>query len=273
MGKSEHNLLRFVITTFMFSWLIWLPAVLVSYGLFSIPEDRIKMITMPLAGIGVFGPMTGALLAIRRELGKGAIKEYLKSFLDFRLGWKVYVLPFLILGLSTFGAWVIPEWFGEERLPMLTPSIWVFPPYLVLMILIGGGQEEIGWRGYAMSRLEDSLGLWLGNLLLGIIWAVWHIPLWFIAGMNQPYMHFGGFLLNTIGYSYIFSWFMALSGGRRFTGLYLHGLANAFIPFMPTIVLAASVAQPRYWIWTSSTLIIGVTMMLIRTKGKMGVRN
>ena len=159
----------------------------------------------------------------------------------------------LIFGGSSFIAWFFPELFGEERLPMLLPSVWLFIPYLLIMILLGGGQEEFGWRGYALPILESKFGIWYANIILGIIHAFWHLPLWFITGTSQTYMNFGGFILLIVGYSFILSWIRKISGNKPFSGLYAHGLANAFIPFMPPLIMQKNVSQPRFWIWVTLT--------------------
>jgi len=143
-------------------------------------------------------------------------QEIPAKFSDFNLGWKAYIFPVLIFGGSTFIAWFLPELFGEERLSMLLPSIWIYFPCLFFMILIGGGQEEFGWRGYALPILENKFGIWFANIVLGIIWAFWHIPLWFITGTSQTYMNFGGFILLMIGYSFILSWTKKISDNNHF---------------------------------------------------------
>jgi CAAX protease family protein len=120
---------------------------------------------------------------------------------------------------------------------MLFPPSWMFFPYILLMIFLGGGQEEFGWRAYALPILEKKFGIWLANIILGIIHAFWHLPLWFINGTSQTYMNFGGFILLILGYSFILSWIRKISGNRPASGLYAHGLANAFIPLMPTVIL------------------------------------
>jgi hypothetical protein len=216
--------------------------------------------------IGVFGPLAGALFAVRREKGKGSSKEYLRSFFDFRLGWKAYIFPILIFGGSTFIAWFSPELFGEERLPMLLPSALTFIPYLLVMIILGGGQEEFGWRGYALPVLESKFGIWLANIILGIIHAVWHLPLWFITGTSQTYMNFGGFILLIVGYSFILSWIRKISGNKPFSGLYAHGLANAFIPLNTPMIMQNKEPQPRFWIWVTLTFFIGILITILRTK-------
>jgi uncharacterized protein len=264
MDKNIPFPFRFFITTFIWSWIIWSPLILASFKIIPVSDNLISILTIPIIMIGVFGPFVGALFALVKEKGKGHLKNYLRSFLDFQLGWKAYIFPILIFGGSTFITWISPELFGEERLPMLLPSVWVFIPYLVIMILLGGGQEEFGWRGYALPILEDKFGIWYANSILGIIWAFWHIPLWFIAGTSQTYMNFGGFILLLIGYSFILSWTRKISGHKPFSSLYVHGLFNAFIPLMPPLIMQKNVAQPRFWIWITLTLLIGITITSLR---------
>jgi len=263
MKEKEKFPLRFFIVTFLWSWLIWLPLVLAGFKIIPITKELLTSITIPVSILAAFGPAVGAFVSLRTLQGKGSIGTYLKSFLSLKFGWKVWVTIFSILGLSAAISWFIPELFGESRLPMLLPNIYIFPIYWVVMIFLGGGQEEIGWRGYILAFLENRFGNWLGSIILALVWACWHIPLWFIPGTSQTYMNFFGFIMLTLGYSFFFSWIMKSSGKRPFAGLIVHGTANAFIPVFPTIIMTLGVPQIRFWIWTSLTLIIGITFMAI----------
>ena len=266
MNNNVRFPFRFFLMTFLWSWIIWTPLILASLKIIPVSEKLLSILTIPVIMIGVYGPLAGALFALHKEKGKGSSKNYLRSFLDFCLGWKAYIFPILIFGGSTFIAWFSPELFGEERLPMLLPSVWAFIPYLLIMILLGGGQEEFGWRGYALPILESKFGIWFANIILGIIHAFWHLPLWFIIGTSQTYMNFGGFILLIVGYSFILSWIRKISGNRPFSGLYSHGLANAFIPLMPPLIMQNNVPQPRFWIWVTLTFIIGILITILRDK-------
>jgi membrane protease YdiL (CAAX protease family) len=266
MNNSIRLPLRFFLATFIWSWIIWAPLILASLGIIPVSDKLLSILTIPVIMVGVYGPLAGALCALRREKGKGFSKKYFRSFLDLRLGWKGYIFPILIFGGSTFIAWVSPELLGEDRLPMLLPSAWTFIPYLLIMILLGGGQEEFGWRGYALPLLESKYGIWFGNIILGIIHAVWHLPLWFITGSSQTYMNFWGFILLIVGYSFILSWIRKTSGNKPFSGLYAHGLANAFIPLIPPLIMQNNVPQPRFWIWVTLTFIIGILITILRDK-------
>jgi len=264
--NNTKSLTKFFIVTFLWSWAWWVTLILMYKNIIPVSEQIAKNLTLPVAVLGAFGPLAGALWTIGSESGKKGIAAYLRNFLDLRLGWKAYLFPVIILGSTTCIAWLLPELFGYERLHILLPSIWIFIPYLLAMIFLGGGQEEFGWRGYALPRLESSLGVWKANFLLGTIWAVWHLPLWFIPGTSQTYMNFGGFMLLTIGYSFLFSWFRKLSGYRPIFGLYSHGMANALIPMMPVLNMQANVPQPRFWIWVSLTFAAGILITLFTNR-------
>ena len=256
--------IRFFIVTFLWSWIILLPlALLINLKIIAIDASNL-IIALTISLIVALGPAAGAFFSLYTISGKVAIKEYCKKFISLKFGLKTWIIMFSILGLAYFIAWIIPEFFGENRIPSFIP-IYFFPVYLLLMIFIGGGQEEIGWRGYILPFLEKKYGLILGSLILGIIWSIWHIPLWFIPGTTQVYMNYIAFTFMTIGYSYIFSWIIELSNNRLLSGLISHGIANGFAVIFPTLVMEKNTNQIRFWIYTVIILIIGITIVMIRT--------
>jgi membrane protease YdiL (CAAX protease family) len=267
MNEKVSFPFQFFLITFIWSWVLWIPLALGNLKIIPITDEFLSSLRFPMIALGAFGPLVGALFVLKTESShKGYLVKYLRTFLDLKLGWKAYVFPLIIFGGSTFIAWFLPELFGEKRLPMLLPSIWVFFPFILIMIFLGGGQEEFGWRGYALPLLERKFGIWSANIILGTIWACWHLPLWFISGTSQIYMNFGGFILLMIGYSFIFSWILKISGNRPFSGLYSHGLANAFVPLMPTLIMQKDVSQERFWIWVILTFLIGILISIFRKK-------
>jgi CAAX protease family protein len=266
MTSSKNIPYQFFVVTFIWAWLLWLPLVLAGLGILPIGEDLAVALTIPITILAAFGPAVGAFYCLRTQHGKGAIRQYLRGLMDLRLGAKAWLVPIVVFGGRAWLAWLLPELWGEPRLAMLLPSIWVFPPYILLMVFLGGGQEELGWRGYILDPMEARLGPWLGNIVLGVIWAVWHLPLFFIPSTSQTFMPFAGFVLLTIGYSWFLSWVRHVSGKRTLAGLLAHGWANAFIPLFPTVVMVEGAAQPRFWVWASLTFMIGFITMLLRSR-------
>ncbi len=252
---------RFFVITFLWSWLIWLPFVLAGFGILNISEDLMLSLSLPIVILGAFGPAVGAVYTVKTLEGNVGLKKFLKSFLDPGFSLKLWASIFLVLGLATFAAWYVPELFGFERVEMMLPSLYIFPVYWLVMVLLGGGQEEIGWRGYIMPLLESRFGLWTGNIILGLIWAFWHLPLWFIPGTLQTYMPFVAFTIGCIGLSFFLSWVIKKSNGRPLSGLIAHGTFNAFLPVFPPVIMEADVFQLRFWTLEILLLFTGILLL------------
>jgi len=257
---------RFFVVTFLWSWSVLIPcAILIKTGIMSHASPLYLTIELPIAFLAIMGPAMGSFVSLRTINGKGAVKKYLKSFLSLNFGWKIWLSIFLISGISTFLPWIIPEYFGEDRIPTMLQNVYIFPLYLLISTFITGGQEEIGWRGYILPFLEKRFGLIIGSLILGLVWAIWHIPLWFIPGTSQSYMNFFAFLLSCIGVSYILSWIREASGNRLFSCLITHGTINSFAVLFPVFITDNNANQVRFWIFCILKFIIGIIIVIIRT--------
>lgn len=268
MEKQTKFPYQFFLVTFLWAWICWLPLVLAGIGILPIDIKQTAglLITYSLTLLGVFGPMIGAFYCLRKYNGKGSIKNYLHSLLDLKLGWAAYIVPVLVLTCCTFLAWIIPEIWGEKHIPVTLRSVYLLPLTFLLMTLLGGGQEELGWRGYILDHLEEKFGPWLGNLILGIVWACWHIPLFFIPGTSQSSTPFIAFLIMFIGLSGILSWARWASGKRTSSGLIIHGVFNTIPTIFPVLVMVRGDFQSRFWIGACILLISGVVMMVFRTR-------
>lgn len=264
MEEDREFPYRFFVVTFAWSWLMWLPLLLAGAGIIPLGKNLLSALTVPSISLGAFGPAAGAFYSLRTLRGEDAVGQYLHGLLDLRFGWQAWLAPPVVLGGTTWLAWILPELWGVPHLQMLLPSVWAFLPFLLLMIFLGGGQEELGWRGYILDPLEERLGPWLGNLVLGVVWALWHLPLFFIPGTSQIFVPFLAFALVLIGHSYFFAAIRQAAGKRIMAGLVAHGWGNAFVPLFPTIVMVEGAAQQRYWIWASLTLLAGVLAMIVR---------
>jgi uncharacterized protein len=259
MSSLKRFPLRFFIVTFTWTWIVW--SALILLGLWDIPvSSRLRTTLIYLGGAG---PAVGALVSIRSLEGRSGLLSWLNGFLDFRWGWKAWTLP-VIMYFSIFSlAWLIPESFGEPRLPSILPvSSLLFLPGYLLQMIVGGGGEEFGWRGYILDPLEERLGARGGNLVLAAAWALWHLPLWFIPGTNQSYMNYCGFILLIAGNTFIFRRFRVMAGKRRSAPIWFHVLANAFFPAFPFLKTVAGAPQPRFWVFVALSLTVGAALMV-----------
>ena len=86
--------------------------------------------------------------------------------------------------------------------------------FFVYILLVGGGvDEELGWRGYALPRLQQRYGALVASVILGLFWAGWHIPAWFTPGSGQDAISFPVFVVNVTAAAIILTWLYNSTGG------------------------------------------------------------
>lgn len=90
------------------------------------------------------------------------------------------------------------------------------PWYMILLLfpfmIIGGGMEELGWRGFLQPALEQKLPFFVATLFTGVIWAIWHLPLWLLQNAGQSSMKFLSFLCWIIAMSFLLAVIYRLTG-------------------------------------------------------------
>jgi len=123
----------------------------------------------------------------------------------------------------------------------------------LLFFLIGffiGALEEIGWRGYAQEALQRRISVVWASLVIGIFWALWHLPLFFLPGSYQAGLGVGtpafwGFNLAIVVGSPLYAWFYNVSGRSVFAPLLFHGLGNVageiFVDAAPLTVIIVNI--------------------------------
>jgi membrane protease YdiL (CAAX protease family) len=122
------------------------------------------------------------------------------------------------------------EWprFGENLLLM---------PFAVLFsaMLLGQSGEEVGWRGFALPRLAERFGLARSSLILGVIWAFWHLPLFFVADADTFNQSFARYTLQVTALSVAMTWLFAHTGGSLLLMMLMHAAINNTKDIVPSI--------------------------------------
>ena len=156
--QNNRNPWKFFLLTFAYSWIIWIPSVLDGIGM-ELPFN-VASYSMVVVIIGAFAPLLAALTLVARDGGWKGIKSFLKQALDFHLK-PVYLilalaLPLVIHVLSHYLALAVGLDVAKTLFPTDSPvaPIVLAIPYFFLMLVLGGGQEEFGWRGYAQAPLQ-----------------------------------------------------------------------------------------------------------------------
>ncbi len=263
---KTRKVISFFIITYLWAWVLWLPFVLPFFGLYEMTETLEGLVMIALM-LGAFGPLAAALILTYREGGFRAIKTFFKRCFNFRIKPIYYVIAVaLALGITAI-AHYLTNILGIDTLPdSLIPSEISIPiyllivPYMIMMFLVGGGQEEFGWRGYAQDPLQDRFGIIKGSLILGLLWGLWHSPLWLIPNEGHSYYSLIAFLVFTTSWSLVIGIIYNLSGKKVVIPWIMHAINNLSVPLFPVLFLA-DVPQPGYWIWVGLNTITAIILV------------
>ncbi len=174
----DKRLLRFFLAVFATSWLFWAAAVLLEIKGWIAPAVQV------LTCIGNATPSVLGLVFAWRDGGKKGLNALVKASGTRRYKgrqWLAIAVPFAALLLSA----AIQLLFGQSLPPLVMPLVLLFS--LPFQFLIGGPLfEELGWRGYALPRLLHRHRPLTASLLLGVVWAIWAIPMAFWGDLVLP---------------------------------------------------------------------------------------
>jgi membrane protease YdiL (CAAX protease family) len=230
--RIKQPLLWFFLITFGFSWFFWSIDILNSLKVIELPFSY-----MLFFAIGANGPLVGALVMSGLIGGWREVKRLIRSGFNLRMRFIWWFLIFLIPAvISALALWVNFSLNGFQfDNTLLVQPLLIIPNFLVMFFIGGSVQEEFGWRGFALPRLLKTWNPLVASLLLGFIWGIWHLPLFFIEGTGQYYMPLGIFLLMTFAFSVLFTWFYLHTGENLFSALLFHTTLNTFLGVFPPI--------------------------------------
>lgn len=143
--------------------------------------------------------------------------------------------------------------------------------YLLLfpLMILGGGMEEVGWRGYLQPLLERKFAFTLTSLIIGIIWGLWHLPLWFIQTANQSNMNYLSFVVYCIAFSFIIGLLYRITKST-FACVLLHAWGNTLQGMFTMNYLTQPLDLKLILTWTCIVLvIIGISHIADRFQYKV----
>ena len=217
-------LVAFFALAYALTWVFWIPAGLQTSGRISLPLPA-----WAFELLGGLGPMLAAMLLAALHGGGAAVARLFRPVLAYRVPARWYLVVFLVIPLmgltDVWAALLYGQPIDVENLP---PLLAIVPVHFVFVALVGGGlDEELGWRGFALPRLQVRLDPTAASLLLGVLWSCWHLPLWFIPGTFQSEQSFALYLLGTTASSVLLGWILNGTGGSLLLVILAHAAMDA----------------------------------------------
>jgi len=263
-------MLLFFLFTFLLAWACFIPIAL------GIPVG--SPLGVFLAYLGTFAPSLVAISLTLRTEGKTGVRELLGRILRGPVAgrWFVFALTWMLVIRLTaalvhrvaFGAWPRFE----------TGELYVIPFAIAISTPAQAG-EELGWRGYALPRMADRMGLAAASVLLGVIWAVWHLPLFFVRGADKFNQSFPVYTLGVIALSVAIAWVYTNTRAGLLLPMLLHSAVNNTKDIVPAAVSTPpgtfSFAASRVS-WITAALLwacaIAILVWMVRTEPQRAER-
>jgi len=254
---THRMLVLYFALTFAITWGFMIPAL-------SLPEDNQLLLLIP-AG---FGPLLSAVSTIWISKGRAELRHWLGKVFRLRISVILYLagaffLPFVIGGLH-YGLYRV---LGGEPDFSTALSWYQYPANLLGVALLLGGNEEPGWRGFALPALLERFHPLLAAIILGVIHSAWHLPL-----LSQYGTTFGWYLFNLIPLTVVLNWFYLKSRGSVIPVMLLHASTNVIDNFVPT----PAVVLGGLGTWTVLRGLVYWAMaivIVILTRGSLGYRS
>jgi membrane protease YdiL (CAAX protease family) len=231
---------------FAFTWPVDLWAAADSHGWAVLPVPP----ALPIL-VG-YGFVVAALVATGVTEGRDGVRALLRRFLVWRAGpWWYAVVLFgaVVVDLTAIALHVVlggaPPDFAEPFATRIMPpgvSLWALAPLFLLFGALTNG-EEIGWRGYALPRLQARHTALAASMVIGVVWAFWHVPKFLTAGSAQDYSPWL-YLVDTVAKAVLFTWVFNSTGGSLLMVTLLHASMNTSAVFLPMLPAATGEGRP-----------------------------
>lgn len=181
---KNKRLMKYLLITFLISWIAWgILGVLVQNNIL----EYGSIIGTIIFTVGGFGPTISAIILLE---DKKNFKNVMKYIFSHKKKSFIYLFIFCILEGVTIGV------SSMELNPDM--PIYIIPFVFLIILVASGGNEELGWRGLMQPTLERKMPYPIATIITGVIWAIWHLPLWFIEGTtqsNMPFILFAAFAM------------------------------------------------------------------------------
>lgn len=252
----QYPLSSYFLLAYAIFWIICIP--LIPY-LQNLATFELAPWVIFLALIGIYAPTFAALIVVSVLEGRSGLKRLLTPLWDWRLRWTWYAtaifLPLVLavtavlihLGITNQYSLVVSfDWL--EGVAIFFVSI----PLLVLVKLpLGPMAEELGWRGFALPRLQRRMNALNASLILGVLWALWHLPAFWVPGaalpLDEPPTLMGilQYVVNVVGVTLVFTWLYNSTRGSLLIDFLFHAAYNA----LPTLLFVTTSITPSAFTW------------------------
>jgi membrane protease YdiL (CAAX protease family) len=248
---ARHPLVSFFVLAYAFTWLVWTPWVLGQDGAGLLPIKLSDATSGYLNAAAILaGPALAAFIMTATTEGRAGVRRLLGRLVLWRVGIRWYLFALLGVPLIMLVSTIV----YSGNLPKL--GALGGPSYLLsyigtfaLVVVLGGPLfEEIGWRGFALPRMERLHGPLLASLILGVLWALWHlpeflVPSWAASSGGGGLLGITLFTLTAVTFTIVITWVFNNTRASLLLAILVHASIDTFSITLGAIFPAKALAS------------------------------
>ena len=225
------SLLGFFVLTYAFMWALYITAALTT--------TATTVLGQVLGIVGAFAPSFAAIAVTARAGGRAAVGELLSRVTRTPVAARWFVFAALFMAVIKLTAALLHRLIAGEWPRFGTESLLLIPVAVAFSTPFQAG-EEIGWRGFALPRLAARMGYRWAGVVLGLIWAFWHLPQFFVRGADTHGQSFGVYALSVTAISVAMAWLYLRVGGSLLPLMLFHSAINNTKDIVPSATPGAT---------------------------------
>jgi membrane protease YdiL (CAAX protease family) len=207
-----------------------------TWTLFSTVATAVPARTLRGYGLVLAGAYAPAIVAVALTAwtdGTEGVRTLLRPILKVEVPARYYVFAILYIVVVKLAVAALVRAFVGSW-PRFDASAVAIAPFAIAVSTPFQAGEEIGWRGYALPRLAARMGFARAGLVLGVIWAFWHLPQFYIADGDTYHQSFPVWAAQVVAISVAFAWLYVRSGGSLLLVMLLHASLNNAKDIVPS---------------------------------------
>jgi membrane protease YdiL (CAAX protease family) len=266
---ARHPLISFFVIAFALAWLIEVPLALSANGILPKLPLLVFAIAIPVATLA---PAASAFIVTGVTEGKVGVVRLLRRCVRWRVGVQWYL--FILIGIPIIvllGAIVVPGAAAAFN-PVVAPLLAAYPLAFVVTFFLGGPLgEEPGWRGFALPRLQSRMGPLRGSVILGVLWALWHFPLFWSGVWTPPTIpNMIMFIVMITALTIIMSWVFNHARGSVLITMLMHASFNTFANKIAAPLFPAPILNEYGLLPVTIGFTVTALVLIVVTRGRLG---
>lgn len=245
---------KFFSLTFLFTWVFWIPASINTL-------EKLGVVTRILHYVGGIMPTLVALYLLYRHKNVTERKDYWQRLIDYkriRKGWYAVIL-LTVPALTAVAIICSGNGVALDTARTIIDKPLSLAPLIMFFLLFGPLPEEMAWRGYVLDELQSNWNALQASLILGLLWTIWHLPLFFISdsyqwGLGIGTAQFWLYMLDKIPQSILMTWIYNNNRRSTLSAVLFHFMVN-FVGELFNLSLQGEIVYIAAW-WLMAVIVV-----------------